>query len=433
MITKCSIHILRYNTITSKYVYSSKSILLIQKLHTQSSTSKTKRQYPSISLYDNLHPPGFESATKDTTFIHSATPYSDKYYQPLISQGGKGFDRIILPKDFTAENQELSKEDEISVNQESLQAIVSSFDAPIDGAIGYGSGILPQDGYDQQPVKPELDFIFLVEDTAKFHQSNVFRNPSHYSNKSLKIINRIQGKDGIYFNPFVKINEKLVKYGVVSKKSALLDLSEWHSLYFAGRLQKPVNFIVDNDPMIKFLNQYNLKNAMTIAIFLINSSQFTERELYEQITKLSYLGDFRMYIGGENPNKAKNIVSKQFYHFKKLYEPILNFFIHKNYLIILNNDAVNRTFKTNLNANNRIKLISCLPLKFRQQLYGRYYEKSIKEIVVDEKLPDNLTKIISRTIFASSIKQGIRGLLTAGLFNSIRYAIAKQMKFWNGK
>ena len=65
---------------------------------------------------------------------------------------------------------------------------------------------------------------------------------------------------------------------------------------FAGRLQKPVNFITTNDPRVKFLNQYNLKNAMTIAIFLIdgegNSRQatFNERQLYEQITKLSYLG-----------------------------------------------------------------------------------------------------------------------------------------------
>lgn len=55
---------------------------------------------------------------------------------------------------------------------------------------------------------------------------------------------------------------------------------------------------------------------MTIAIFLIQSNQFTERQLYEQITSISYLGDFRMYIGGENPNKVRNIVSKQFQYFK---------------------------------------------------------------------------------------------------------------------
>lgn len=140
-----------------------------------------------------------------------------------------------------------------------------------------------------------------------------------------------------------------------------------------------------------------------------------------------------MYIGGENPNKLKNIVAKQFHHFKKLYEPILQYFIHKNFLIIVDNDPVNRTFKPNLNVNNRIKLITGLPLKFRQQLYGRYYEKSIKEIVIDDHLLQNLTKIISRTIIISSITQAIRGLLSAGLFNSIKYAVAKQIKFWTSK
>ena len=445
MIKRCSVQIYQYRTVN----YSRGSILLINWLHTQSTSSSSTttsssstgegvfpKSVLSFSLYDNLQEPRIHE-NDSTFFAHSTTPYSDKYYQPIITQGAKGFDKLIIPKDFQAHNQELSKEDEVSVNQEQLQGIVKSFTAPIDVSIGYGSGILPQDGYEQQEkqenTSKQLDFIFVVENTTQFHKENVHQNPKHYSSKSLSIIKQIQGKDGIYFNPFVKVNEKLIKYGVVSKKSALLDLSEWHSLYFAGRLQKPVNFIIDNDPMMKFLNQYNLKNAMTIAIFLINSPQFTERELYEQITKLSYLGDFRMYIGGENPNKAKNIVSKQFHHFKKLYEPILKHFIHKNYLIILDNDSVNRTFKTNLNPNSRIRLISCLPLKFRQQLYGRYYEKSIKEIVKDDKLAMNLTKIISRTIIISSIKQGIRGFLTAGLWNSIKYAIAKQLKYWKSK
>ena len=115
-----------------------------------------------------------------------------------------------------------------------------------------------------------------------------------------------------------------------------------------------------------------------------------------------------------------------------MYEPILQYFIHKNFLIIVDNDPVNRTFKPNLNVNNRIKLITGLPLKFRQQLYGRYYEKSIKEIVIDDHLLQNLTKIISRTIIISSITT-IRGLLSAGLFNSIKYAVAKQIKFWTSK
>ena len=85
--------------------------------------------------------------------------------------------------------------------------------------------------------------------------------------------------------------------------------------------------------------------------------------------------------------------------------------------------------KPNLNVNNRIKLITGLPLKFRQQLYGRYYEKSIKEIVIDDHLLQNLTKIISRTIIISSITQAIRGLLSAGLFNSISTPLPNKSNF----
>ncbi|KAF6060505.1 Mitochondrial matrix Mmp37 family protein [Candida albicans] len=445
MITKCYVQVFRYRRVCHNTKYSFNSVVSIKWLHSagsslsQANSSKTSQSSLTSSgflYYEDPHryngsdvsANASETTTTSTAkpAIHSATPYSDKYYQPIISQ---------------------EEDKESPIQQDQLQEIVNSFDAPIDVSIGYGSGILPQDGYDKDKStsnntandSKQLDFMFLVKDCGKFHQENLKQNRDHYSIKSLRLIKKVQGTNGMYFNPFIKINEKLVKYGVISSKSALMDLSEWHSLYFAGRLQKPVNFITTNDPRVKFLNQYNLKNAMTIAIFLIdgegNSRQatFNERQLYEQITKLSYLGDFRMYIGGENPNKSKNIVAKQFHHFKKLYEPILQYFIHKNFLIIVDNDPVNRTFKPNLNVNNRIKLITGLPLKFRQQLYGRYYEKSIKEIVIDDHLSQNLTKIISRTIIISSITQAIRGLLSAGLFNSIKYAVAKQIKFWTSK
>ncbi|CAL1191956.1 unnamed protein product [Candida parapsilosis] len=266
----------------------------------------------------------------------------------------------------------------------------------------------------------------MVNDTAKFHHENVKQNPSHYSTKSLTVINFLQGS-GIYFNPYILIKNKLTKYGVTTRRSAFMDLSEWSSLYFAGRMQKPVNYIKEDD-MLKFLNQYNLKNAMTIAIFLIRSNSFTEKQLYEQITSISYLGDFRMYIGGENPNKVKNIVSKQFSYFKKLYDPILQYFVRRNYLIITDDDSTNRTFKTNLTTNTRINLISSLPLKFRTQLYRKYPESSVKEIARDEKLPENIKSLITSTIIYSSIIQGLKGFFTAGFVKSLKYSLAKRRK-----
>lgn len=368
------------------------------------------------------------SSSRSTTSTLTATAYSDKMYQPIISEGFKGFDKLLVPKDFHAPNQEIRIDGGF---QQELQNIVEAFKAPIKVSIGYGSGVLPQAGYDQQKQQDsdkQIDFIHIVDDNYQFHLQNTQQFPSHYSTTNLAIIKLIQGS-GIYFNPYISLNNRLIKYGIISKQSSVIDLTEWSSLYFAGRLQKPVNFIKDDDIMIKFLNQYNLKNAMSLSIILLDQLDlFTERQLYEQITKLSYLGDFRMAIGGENPNKIKNIVEKQFNEFKQLYDPILSYFIQRNFLIIHENGE-NRIFKSNLNANNKIKLISTFPLQFRSQLYQLYQEKSIKEIAKDKNLGKNLIKIVSRTIQTSSIKQSLRGFFSAGFFNSIKYAWAKNRKY----
>ncbi|KAG2734264.1 hypothetical protein G9P44_002270 [Scheffersomyces stipitis] len=405
-------------------------------------------------------------------FAAQTTPYSDKFYQSIITEGFKGLDKLIIPRDFVACNQDINPADadpDSVVRQEELRGIIDTFNSSIKVSIGYGSGVLPQAGYANEvnakqiegategfssdksssnkrsnhgnndsttnnnieaPV--QIDFINIVEDNQTFHKQNLVKNRSHYSIKSAGLIKFLQGKNGIYFNPFIIINNRLVKYGTMSINASLLDLCEWTSLYLAGRLQKPVNFVKDDDIRIKFLNQYNLKNAMTVAILLMESNQFNERQLYEQITRLSYLGDFRMYIGGENPNKVQNIVDKQLVHFKKLYEPILSYFIHRNYLIITNNDSHIRTLKKNLNVNNKINLISTLPLQFRTRLYQMYQDKSLKEIAKDKHLAENVVKIVSRTIQISSVRQAILGIFSSGLVKSIKYAVAKQIKFWQG-
>ncbi|ODV80225.1 Mmp37-domain-containing protein [Suhomyces tanzawaensis NRRL Y-17324] len=399
------------------------------------SSGSTSRAFQGFGSFD------YEGLNKKNN--SSTTPYSDKYYQPIISEGFLGFDKLIIPKDFRASNQEVDIIDEEGHRQQhELTEVVNSFKAPIKVAIGYGSGVFPQDGY-EDPKKDgkrsderQIDFINIVEDNDSFHRINLQQHTDHYSVKSPYLIKLIQGSTGIYFNPFVRMRQQLIKYGIISTNASLLDLSEWSSLYFAGRLHKPVNFVKDEEPMVKFLNQYNLKNAVTLSILLIESPQFTERQLYEQITKISYLGDFRMYIGGENPNKVRNIVNKQFLQFMRLYEPILQYFIHKNCLIIVDSDEMNnnmKTFRKNLTINNKIKLISTLPLQFRSKLYQMYHEKSIKEIVKDKNLSKNLMKIVSRTIQISSVKQTIRGIFSSGIIKSIKYAFAKQVKFWRGK
>lgn len=47
----------------------------------------------------------------------------------------------------------------------------------------------------------------------------------------------------IYFNPFVKMDGLLLKYGVIQKADLIEDLQCWSSLYVAGRLHKWVSIL----------------------------------------------------------------------------------------------------------------------------------------------------------------------------------------------
>lgn len=362
----------------------------------------------------------------------TTTPYSDKLYQPIISEGFHGLEKLVIPKDFVAKNQEMVFENDLEKEQQKqLEEIANEFQAPIKVSIGYGSGVFPQDGYNSTD-KPQIDFINVVENNDAFHRKNLEQFPDHYPIKSLSLIRLIQGSYGIYFNPFITLRNRVIKYGVMSTNALLLDLSEWSSLYFAGRLHKPVNFIKDDEKMVKFLNQYNLKNATTLSVLLLENDEFTEWELYEQITRISYLGDFRMYVGGENPNKVQNIVSKQLKQFNKLYEPIIDYFINKKILTVVGTGST-RQFRKNLTINNKITLISTLPLQFRIKLYQKYRDKSIKDIVRDKDLQKNLVLIVRRTIQISSLKQLIRGVFSSGVLKLLKYAFSKMSKFWRAK
>ena len=68
---------------------------------------------------------------------------------------------------------------------------------------------------------------------------------------------------GVYFNPYITINGTLVKYGVVNLDTLRNDLSEWTTLYLAGRLHKPVKIIRDN-PKVRLANQINLMHERDV-------------------------------------------------------------------------------------------------------------------------------------------------------------------------
>ncbi|AQZ18973.1 TAM41 (YGR046W) [Zygosaccharomyces parabailii] len=290
-----------------------------------------------------------------------------------------------LPPNFGS-NQLLTVNSEL---QTELESIVGSFRAPVKYAFGYGSGVFEQSGYSDKE-KPQIDLIFGVSHPSHFHSLNMRQNPHHYSTLRYfgsGFVSKFQEIGaGIFFNPFADIQGHQVKYGVVSMDNLLKDLATWNTFYLAGRLQKPVK-VLKNDLRVMYWNQLNLKAAASLAKYLTlkkNDGKFDEISFYKEIAGLSYLGDVRYQLGGENPNKVANIVTKNFDNFRRYYEPIYKDVVYNNSLYLP------RDFKLETATS---------------QLQGR--------------------------IYLGSTTQMLKGIFTAGILKSVKYAWAKKLKTWN--
>lgn len=80
--------------------------------------------------------------------------------------------------------------------------------------------------------------------------------------------------------------------------------------------------ILRDDARVRLANQVNLTEAVRVALLTL-PERFSEKELFERIAGISYVGDFRMVVG-ENPNKVRNIVDAQMSHFHRLYYGLLD-------------------------------------------------------------------------------------------------------------
>lgn len=113
---------------------------------------------------------------------------------------------------------------------------------------GYGSGIFPQ-----KDNKPKMiDLIFIVENTAKFHDENITKNKTHYSKFALYLkpcLNYFnENGTKVYYNPSVLLDNRTnIKYGVISQKNFLQGLNTWNSLFVSGRFHKPVLCFYDKN------------------------------------------------------------------------------------------------------------------------------------------------------------------------------------------
>jgi translocator assembly and maintenance protein 41 len=313
-----------------------------------------------------------------------------------------------------------------------------------------------------------IDFIFGVSHTQHWHSINIQQHPEHYSflrHFGSGAVSAVQDKwgAGVYFNPYITINGTMIKYGVVNLDTLQKDLSEWNTLYLAGRLQKPVKILRD-DPRVRLANQINLISALRTALLMLGP-KFSEIELYTQIAGLSYLGDPRMKLRGEDPNKVRSIVTNQLPNFRQLYAPLVEDLPNVSY-----NDGRTKTrdwwlddsfdcaMEQDMHPMKRGNMVRRLPLSFRNRIYMEYRKKwqipgaefnkmmearkdedetgfkrreagsFDKKIAVEDDLKKTVSTAVQQTVSWPSWSQSVKGFPTAGWSRTWKYIGEKRMK-----
>lgn len=296
----------------------------------------------------------------------------------------------------------------------------------------------------------------LTGQSRTFRGDNLMRNPNHYS-----FIPRILGQGfistvqkfgaGVYFNPMVRVGsrrKRIVKYGVIDHDILKRDLMEWDCMYIAGRMHKPTHPLIASDEITMLQQDYNLKYAISTALLLLSEKQEIQGgrngigigididicEIFEAVSGLSYTGDPRVAAGAEDPKKVQKLVHSkgQLDRFRNVYNHQLGRLENMG-LLTMKENAVEINL---MEISTRNVLHNSLPPNLRrdtEHLFSHAHTHASLEsgIVAHDKvklttqvLTESLTKIVGPAAKAQSAK----GLITAGVYKSIRYAAAKFSK-----
>lgn len=298
----------------------------------------------------------------------------------------------------------------------------------------------------QQSSKPlssanMIDLVIVVPDSLRFHQENLKKNPSHYSFLRLfgpKTVSNFQDNFAakVYYNSLISIldenkEKRLLKYGVISQSKFINDLLDWDNLYIAGRLHKPVKILHQAERELSKAIAINHQNALYASLLLLDET-FTEEQLFITITSLSYDGDFRM-IFGEDKRKVEKIVKPNIDKFRHIYQPYISSSLEKGLLSFNQNQ---RMYFQDISPRVIFHNLSLLPKRVQQNLYFSF-EKQDKLRDLDDVLmsiaqsydyTDHVKNAIKKIVWESSWSQSLKGVLTAGIFKSIRYSSKKIIK-----
>ncbi|KAI5989891.1 mitochondrial matrix Mmp37-domain-containing protein [Pisolithus albus] len=393
---------------------------------------------------------------------HTPNHLRQTTHPPHLGVGGRS---LGLPPTF-GRNQLLPVSDS---TRALLERIVRSFDAPVRYAFAYGSGVFGQAGYDHvdgdedidvdpssssssklpnkrkeknkaDKHKPMLDFIFAVNHPDHWHSINMHQYPGHYPLHARMLgssfVTKVQEMGpGVWFNTYVPMHDVTIKYGVTSVDTLCADLLNWRTLYLAGRMHKPLRIIKD-DARVRLTQQVNLTSALRTALLML-PSQFTQRDLFMHIASISYTGDPRMVLPAENRNKVKNVVDRQEGQFRELYWRLAQGLPGVRWSV--GSDVVEQ----DVSAQARVAHMKKLPQGLLDRVHARMRERGgiSREadeyaywirVAGDESMPEILQQEMGKIVRYPATVQTLKGVVSAGLSKSTRYATAKVGKWWKG-
>jgi len=331
------------------------------------------------------------------------------------------------------------------VSNFSHDKFIRMFPPSIKLAFAYGSGVFAQKNNEDTSQKM-LDFVLVVGDSYEWHKQNLEINNSHYAlmGKLASVENIHSWLDrsgaGVHFNTGISIQDRQVKYGVISERRLVDDLTNWKTLYISGRLHKPVHIIKHNfekSPLLLNALKSNLESAVAAALLILPDT-FSEKDLYMTIAGLSYHGDVRMGLA-EDPKKVSNIVENNIEGFKNLYLPVIKQFMdpsNKEKNVVVYNQGSKNFLQDKCPVNNHT-LIQFLPNNLMLEMCCQYdkttkHIRDIDEVVKDiaryPEVDEVTSKALANIVGQSSTTQTLKNLATVGPLEAVKYGSKKITK-----
>jgi mitochondrial translocator assembly and maintenance protein 41 len=386
-------------------------------------------------------------------------------YKPVAKQRAKG--DIVERKSSQPYRERMTKRDQVSpvkwVN--SLQArtmsTLSNDRSSLDGQLtsrqalhdeilslfpqeqlvysfGYGSGVFSQTLKDaNRKHEGMLDLILVVDDTRRFHEANMEIFPRHYApwlryggpTLASKVQRQFPLNDAHVL--FHVVDDPIpMKYGVVAQEDLVRDMTEWETLYLSGRLHKPTLALMDPLPdWFETAQHQNLTSAVAAAMLLMAAGPTHQSwpDFFRSVASLSYTGDFRMQLGGEDPQKINKLVHApgQLDRFQAMYKPVLENFeregiISCNFVEVCNGDCGEKGITINGHWRESLAYLQ------------NYLPASLKDKLSPTSDSDGvvvaLSAALTATVAPAARHQSFKGIATLGFRKSIQYASAKLSK-----